>query len=176
MAGRTRKPGSAAGVVPAAAPANDLTASHGLGSLSGQRVVDIGRKTLDASERLIGAWDELEPIVRILIGKVKAFAERPEVETVLAAKLLSEIATVASRIGTAATSVMRASEGQIRLAVLIEGPRPEKRHPSEMTERQLVNVVLETAKRIMREQGGVCPVCGPAVITVSENGKGEECS
>jgi hypothetical protein len=71
---------------------------------------------------------------------------------------------------------MRASEGQIRLAVLIQGPRPERRHPTEMTEKQLVAVVLETAKRVKADHGGICPVCGPAatVITVAESANGKE--
>jgi len=166
VAGRIKKPGAASGVVPPYTPATDLTAQRGLGSLSGERVVDIGKRTLDASERLIGAWDELEPIVRTLIGKVKTYAESEGVEAGEATALLTAIATVASRIGTAATSVMRASEGQVRLAVLIEGPKPQRRAPHEMTEKQLVRTMVETLRLVAKDQG-TCPVCTTTHVVAS---------
>ena len=175
MAGRVSKRGAAAGVVPTFAPPEDLTAARGLTSLSGQRVVDVARKTLDASERLIGAWDELEPIVRTLIGKVRTYAETADLEAKEATGLLTAVSAVASRVGTAATSVMRASEGQVRLAVLIEGPKPQRKAPGELTEKQLVAVVLETARKLKQEQGA-CPVCTTTVAatTTTANG-GDPC-
>jgi hypothetical protein len=169
VAGRIKKPGAASGVVPTYTPATDLTAQRGLGSLSGERVVDIGKRTLDASERLIGAWDELEPIVRTLIAKARTYAERDEVEAAEATALLTSIASVASKIATAATSVMRASEGQVRLAVLIEGPKPQRRQPHEMTEKQLVTVMVETLRKVAKDQG-TCPVCTTTQVIVSSNG------
>jgi hypothetical protein len=175
MAGRMGKRGGASGVVPTTAPAIDLTAARGLTSLSGERVVDVARKTLDASERLIGAWDELEPIVRSLLVKVKAHADS-DLDPGEATALLRDIATVASRVGTAATAVMRASEGQVRLAVLIEGPKPQRRSATDMTEKQLVSVMVETLKKVATEQG-ICPVCtksGTATVVVSPNGKGTD--
>ena len=171
MAGRISKKGAASGVVPPVLPCHDLTEARGLTSLSGERVVDVARKTLDASERLIGAWDELEPIVRGLLGKVRTYAESDDVHTKDAAALLRDIATVASRVGTAATAVMRASEGQVRLAVLIEGPKPTRKTPGELTEKQLVAVVLETARKVKQEQG-ICPLCTTTTVvpTAAPNG------
>src|SRR5215475_7789832 len=177
MAGRISKKGAASGVVPPVLPCNDLTEARGLTSLSGERVVDVARKTLDASERLIGAWDELEPIVRGLLGKVRTYAESDDVHTKDAAALLRDIATVAALVGSAATGVMRASEGQVRLAVLIEGPKPTRKAPGELTEKQLVSVVLETARKVKQEQG-ICPLCTTTVAAptaaAATNG-GEPC-
>jgi hypothetical protein len=173
MAGRTRKQGSAAGLVPQHV-ATDLTAATGLTRLSGERVVDLARKTLDAGESMVGAWTETEPILRKLTAVVREQVETGDYEPKLALSLLRECATVAQRVSQAATSVLRASEGQVRLAVLLEGPRPRERHPAEMTEQQLAAVVLATARRIKDERGH-CPVCEPPAVDVTANGKEETC-
>jgi hypothetical protein len=172
MAGRTRKEGSAAGLVPPHV-ATDLTASTGLTRLSGERVVDLARKTLDAGESMVGAWSETEPILRKLTAVVRKQVDDEQFEPKLALSLLRECAAVAQRVSQAATSVLRASEGQVRLAVLLEGPRPRQTHPAEMTEKQLVAVVLATARRIKDEQGA-CPVCAPPTVDVSANGHAPE--
>lgn len=164
MAGRIRKPGAASGLVPTEPPAVDLTAERGLTHLSGQRVVDIGRRTMDAAERLIGTWEDAEPLIKLLLAKVKTFAENPDVQDVKAAALLRDAATVSQRVANAATAVLRASEGQVRLAVLLEGPRPQRAQPGQMTEKQLVGAVLETVRKIKAEQGA-CPVCTTTVTT-----------
>src|SRR5215469_1352481 len=172
MAGRTRKRGAAAGLVPQHV-ATDLTATHGLTRLSGERVVDLARKTLDAGEGMVGAWTELEPIVRKLTSLVRQRVDVGDFDGKEALMLLRECAGVAARVSQAATGVLRASEGQVRLAVLLEGPKPTRKEPGAMTERQLVGVVLAMARRLKEEQG-VCPVCAPPAIPVESNGKGPE--
>jgi hypothetical protein len=147
----------------------DLTAGKGLSALSGQRVVDLARTTLDAGEALVATWTDLEPIVKALIAKVRRHAEQPAVAEEKAVGLLRECANVSARLSQAATSVLRASEGQVRLAVLLEGPRPQRRAPGELTERQLVAVVLETARRVKVEQG-TCPLCTTTVAAATTNG------
>lgn len=166
MAGRARTPTPkpAAGASPGA---SDLTATSGLEALSGQRVVDIGRKTLEAADRLVGTWADLEPLAKLLITRLKAHVEQTPTDMVLATKLLTEVSRVSHAIAAAATNVMRAGDGQIRLAVLLEGPPQTRKQPSELTEKQLVGVVLETARRIKAEQG-TCPLCTTTVdVTAS---------
>jgi hypothetical protein len=170
MAGRIRKEGSAAGLVPQHV-ATDLTASSGLTRLSGERVVDLARKTLDAGESMVGTWSETEPILRKLTQVVRAQVERDAFEAKEALSLLRECAMVAQRVSQAATAVLRASEGQVRLAVLLDGGRPERARPGEMTEKQLVGVVLATARRIKDERGS-CPVCTATIEATATNGNG----
>jgi len=149
--------------------ATDLCAQTGLAQLSGQRVVELARKTMDTAETLVGTWADLEPIVKVLIGRVKEYAQRPEVEAVTATKLLRECATVSSQLSSAATGVLRASEGQVRVAVLLEGPTPQRVAPEQLTEKQLVAIVLETVKK-MKAESGSCPVCSVVVVAEATNG------
>src|SRR5262245_33258152 len=174
MAGRIRKEGSAAGLVPQRV-ATDLTATHGLSRLSGERVVDLARKTLDAGEAMVGAWTELEPIVRRLTGMVRERVDLGDFDGKEALSLLRECATVAQRVSQAATSILRSSEGQVRVAVLLEGPKPTRKEPAGMTEKQLVGVVLAMARRLKHEQG-TCPVCTETLEVPGDpatNGKGD---
>lgn len=146
-------------------PAHDLTATTGLSALSGERVVDIGVKTLDAAERLIATWDDTEPLLKRLIGKVKAFVESPDVDEHYAVKVLGEVAQASRAMANSAGMVLRAADGMTRLALLLSNPTQQKA-PSDLTEKQLVGVVLETAKRIKREQGH-CPLCTETVVTAT---------
>jgi hypothetical protein len=125
--------------------------------VNGQRIVDVARSTLDAAETLVTTWTSLEPVVKSLIPKVRAYAEREDVDARDATTLLKDVAGVTRAVASAATAVMRASEGQARLAVLIAGPKIERKGAGELTERQLVAVVIETARR-MKDEHGVCPL------------------
>jgi len=127
--------------------------------VNGQRIVDVAKSTLDASETLVGTWTTLEPIVKRLITKVAAYADGADVQAAAATTLLKDVAGVTRAVAQAATAVMRASEGQARLAVLIAGPQPKRLQKETMTERQLVAVVMETARTMRRETGGPCPLC-----------------
>src|SRR5262249_40300477 len=127
----------------------------------------------DAGEGMVGAWTELEPIVRKLTSLVRQRVDVGDFDGKEALMLLRECAGVAARVSQAATGVLRASEGQVRLAVLLEGPKPTRKEPGAMTEKQLVGVVLAMARRLKEEQGG-CPVCAPPAIPVESNGKGPE--
>src|SRR5262249_24123078 len=128
MAGRTRKRGAAAGLVPRHA-ARDLTATHGLTRLSGEWVVDLARKTLDAGEGMVGAWTELEPIVRTLTGLVRQRVDVGDFDGKEALSLLRECAGVAQRVSQAATGGLRASEAQVPFPLLLARPKPPPQAP-----------------------------------------------
>src|SRR5262249_11907533 len=109
MAGRTRKRGAAAGLVPQHV-ATDLTATHGLTRLSGERVVDLARKTLDAGEGMVGAWTELEPIGRKLTSLVRQRADVADFGGKEALMRVREGAADAARVTPAAARVLRARQ------------------------------------------------------------------
>jgi hypothetical protein len=143
--------------------ATDLTNLHGrLDGLTGRPMVEVARATLDAGSSLVAAWRDLEPVVRTLTKKVRRYAERPTVEDEKAARLLGQCARVVQQVGAAAQGILRATEGQARLALLLEGGRPQRVAPAQLTERQLVSVVMEVAKKV-KQEGGVCPVCTTTV-------------
>lgn len=148
-------------VTPARAPATDLTAARELTALSGMPVVDVARATLDAGRRLLASWDDLEPLVRTLTKKVRARVEGDELEPAEEARLLSLCASVVQRVGAASTAVLRASEGQARLGLVLQGG-VERPKPKQMTEQQLAAVVIETVKKIALERQ-TC-VCGFAAL------------
>lgn len=169
------RPRGAPGLVPSQAPATDLTAARGLAGLSGARIIDVGNATLDAGATLIKRWAELEPLVQTLTEKVKRHAEAEEVQGEDAARLLNLCASVSQKVGAAATNVLRASEGQARLALLLAGPKAEKPSPTKMSEKQLAAVVLEAAKQIAADTGS-CPVCTVTHEVKPVNGTAaEEC-
>jgi hypothetical protein len=146
------------GLVPREAPAADLTAAHGLEALDGARMVDVARRTLDASERMVGAWAELEPIVRTLIGLVRAHLDAEKSAIKDGAALLGQVASVTVKIATAAGAVLRASEGQTRLALLVAGPGATRTPVGERTEKQLLEAMVLIFRRTWTETG-VCPTC-----------------
>src|SRR5215813_6970706 len=133
----------------------DLTAARSLTAANGERVTQLQSATLDAGARLIETWTELEPIVKALIALVKAEVDRGEVEE--PGRLLSQCAVVVQKVGSAATGVLKASEGMAKLGIILSVGH-EKKAPSEMTQAELSKVVLATAKQIWTS-GQPCPVC-----------------
>jgi len=157
--------------VPQDAPATDLTAARGLEALSGERMVDVARRTLDASDRLLGTWDALEPIAKTLIGMVRAYVDQKQADIADGAKLLGQVANVSAKMATAATQVMRASEGQTRLALLVAGPSATRKPASEHTEKQLLDAMVLIFRRAWTETG-VCPTCQTHAPIVVATGNG----
>jgi hypothetical protein len=143
-----------------AQPAQDLTAASGLSALSGRPVVEVADATLAAGASLLREWQELEPIVRQLIRRVKEHCEHETIRGAEALKALSACATVVQKLGVAGTSVLRASEGMSKLALLLSAGTVRRVAPGEQSQKQLAGVVLEAAKRIV-EQTGHCPFCTP---------------
>jgi hypothetical protein len=143
-----------------AQPATDLTAASGLTALSGRPVVEVADATLKAGASLVRDWEALRPIVSSLIKKVQAEVDRDDFKAGEAAKLLSTCATVTQKLGAAGTSVLRASEGMSKLALLLDAGRVRRASPTQMTEKQLAAVVLETATKIVKRTGK-CPICTP---------------
>jgi hypothetical protein len=147
-----------------AQPAQDLTAASGLTALSGRPVVEVADATLKAGASLVRDWEELRPIVSSLIKKVRREVDADDFKPGEAAKLLSTCATVTQKVGAAATSVLRASEGMSKLALLLDAGRVTRTRPTQMTEKQLAAVVLETATKIVKRTGR-CPICTPVAAT-----------
>jgi hypothetical protein len=152
------RPKGAPALIPGRASATDLTAVSGLSGLTGQRLVDVGRATLDAGESYVQSWRDLEPLVRTLTEKVKTHVDSVDVQGEEAAKLLSLCASVLQKVGAAGQGMLRSTEGLTRLAMLLEGPKVERPHPQKMTEGQLASIVLTVAKKIAKETGA-CPIC-----------------
>jgi hypothetical protein len=142
--------------------ATDLTQSVGLSGLNGRPVVDVARATLDAGASLVQAWRDLEPIARKLTTKMSAYVEEDDFDGVEGVKLLSLCASVTQKMGQAATMMLRASEGQSRLALLMEGG-VKRTEPKQMTEKQLTGVVIGVARRLQKETG-VCPICSEQTV------------
>ena len=143
-----------------AQPATDLTAASGLTALSGKPVAEVADATLKAGASLVRDWDELRPIVQQLIRRVRTHCEHTSIQGPEALKALSTCATVVQKVGAAATSVLRASEGMSKLALLLDAGRVRRAAPNQLTEKQLAAVVLEAAKKIV-EKTGRCPICMP---------------
>lgn len=140
--------------------ATDLTATTGLTSLSGKPVVEVADATLKAASSMLREWQELEPIVKQLIRRVREHCEHGKITGPESLKALGSCATVVQKLGAAGTSVLRASEGMAKLALLLDAGRVQRQRPHEMTEKQLAAVVLETAKKIV-DRTGRCPLCTP---------------
>jgi hypothetical protein len=138
--------------------ATSLADTTGLSQLSGQPVVAVSQATLKAASSLIATWEELEPIVKALIGKVKAYAGDPAVDREDAAKLLSSVASVVQKVAMASTGVLRASEGMSKLALLLDVGRVQRVAPGKQTEKQLIGTVIEAVKRLVIP-GKQCPAC-----------------
>lgn len=135
--------------------------------LNGQRVVDVAETTLAAGKSMVAHWEGLEPIVGELTKRVRKYVEASgaDMQPQEASKLLVTAASVVDKLAKAAQQMIRASEGQSRLAVLLSGGVPKRADPAAMSEKQLVGVVLEVAKRLKKESG-TCPVCTGAAIEV----------
>lgn len=153
-----------------AQPAQDLTAQTGLSALSGKPVVEVADATMAAARRLLGEWEELEPIVKQLIRRVKVHCEHDTIRGAEALKALSACATVTQKLAVAGTSVLRASEGMSKLALLLSAGRAQRAAPSQLTEKQLAALMIEAAK-VHVEKTGKCPICTPiaAGATVTDD-------
>jgi len=150
--------------------ATDLTA-HGYHAVNGEPVVAIMEATRDAGAAMVDTWRHLEPIVKALTAEVQRVVadRRHKFSVEEATTLLTKCASVVRNVGGAAQGMLKVSEGQARLAVLLSVGKPERKAPGQMTQAQLVGVVLETAKRL-HESGKPCPTCGtvPAVEVTHE--------
>ena len=133
-------------------------------SINGQSVVAVAESTLAAGASMVDAWHQLEPLVRTLTKRVGASLKSHKRTPAEDAKLLSLCATVIHRVGGAAQGVLRATEGQAKLAVLLQAGQAPRKAASQLTEKQLAGVVLEAAKRIV-EKTGRCPVCMPIAVS-----------
>jgi hypothetical protein len=147
-----------------AQPAQDLTAASGLTALSGRPVVEVADATLKAGQSLIAEWTEFRPMVRALTKKVAREIERDDFQPGEAARLLSAIATVTQKIGAAATSVLRASEGMSKLALLLDAGRTRRLDPKDQSQKQLAVTFLELGSQIVKKTGR-CPLCQPVEAT-----------
>src|SRR5262249_28283007 len=141
--------------------ATDLT-TVSYRSINGESVVQVAESTLSAGASMIDAWRQLEPLVRTLTKKVGASLKSQKRTPAEDAKLLALCATVIHRVGSAAQGVLRATEGQAKLAVLLQAGQAPRRAASQLTEKQLAGIVLEAAKKIV-ERTGRCPVCMPII-------------
>ena len=149
-----------------AQPAQDLTAASGLTALSGKPVQEVAAATLKAGKSLLAEWEQLEPIVKQLIRRVKEHCEHEKIRGPEALKALASCATVVQKLGAAGTSVLRASEGMSKLALLLDAGTVRRSRPSEMTEKQLLDTLIAFGKRLHKE-GKPCLWCGakPAIET-----------
>ena len=136
--------------------------------MNGRRVVDVARETLDAAEALTRPWRKLAPIIEQLTERVQAQVTADEFEGYEAAKLLNLCASVVQKVGQASGGMLRASDGLHKLALLLSGGI-ERPSPKTLTEKQMAQLVIETVKRLAKEQGR-CPVCEVKTVTTVTNG------
>src|SRR5215471_5230245 len=126
----------------------DLTA-HGYKSVNGQGVLAVIESTLAAGASMVQTWRALEPIVKALTEEVQhRVADRRNKFTAdEAAGLLTKCASVVRNVGASAQGMLKASEGQARLLVVLQTGDVKPKSPKEMTEKQLIGVVVETLKK-----------------------------
>jgi hypothetical protein len=152
-------------VSPAASP---LTA------YSGRRLIDAADATLTMADEMLAHWRGLEPIVRELVRVVRAQVEAPPPKaptTAAQLDLLQRAAMVVDRLSRAGATMFKVSEGQARLMAFLSGGIARRPDPGRLSERQLVGVVLEVARRVATERGA-CPLCGPPSAGTPGNGGG----
>src|SRR5262245_47991104 len=100
--------------------ARDLMADPaGLSALNDQPLVEVAKATLETARSILRSWDDLEPIVRALVSKVRAHVDSKDVKPADAARLLSTTARVVQQLAAASQGVMRAADGEHRLALLL---------------------------------------------------------
>lgn len=129
--------------------------------LNGQKVTDVAEATLLAGAQLVAYWNNLEPVVKNLLAIVQqhtAAATTATLNPQQATNLLATVANVVDKMAKAGGAVLKASEGQARLHVLLRGGPPQRPDAKRLSERQLAAVVIEAAKRIQKETGR-CPIC-----------------
>lgn len=139
----------------------DLTRGDGFRAVNGQPIVEIAQTTLRSGASLVAVWDELEPIVRSLIGRVRTFVDSDApLKPVETTKLLSQCAGVVQKLSHTGQGILRASEGLSKLALLMDAGKVKRAHPSELTQKQLAGVLVETLKKLGDD--GPCPLCHTA--------------
>jgi hypothetical protein len=137
--------------------ATDLT-QVSFRSVNGAPITEIAESTLKAGGSMVDTWTRLEPLVQQLISRLSdTVDDAAHLDTNEAATLLGLCATVVQKVGNAAQGVLKASEGLSKLSVLLAAGRGTRKPPSEMSQRQLAAVLVETLKKLGTE--GPCPVC-----------------
>lgn len=130
-------------------------------NLNARPVDEVAAATLKTGAAIIAYWDELEPIAKELIGLVKERVQNKALTAQLTpsqvTSLLATMANVVDKMAKAGQAVLKSSEGQARLHLLLTGGVP-KRDAKAMSEKQLAAVVIAAARRF-RDESGVCPVC-----------------
>lgn len=137
----------------------DLTRGQGFRAINGQPVVRVAEETLKAGSQLVATWTSLEPIVTQLISQVREKVHLDDYTAPEALKLLQACGNVVQKLGSTGASLLRAAEGQSKLALLLEAGTVARPAPKAMSEKQMAVLVIETVKRIATETGGPCPIC-----------------
>ena len=137
---------------------SEVNNGHNYAGINGKPMLEVAEATLKMASEQIGHWNELEPVVRSLISKVKGCVDSPDYKDDEAADLLVKCANSLKTLQNVATSFVKVSDGMTRLAFMVEGPRLEKQRPSSMTEKQMASIVVETVKK-MAKDAKICPVC-----------------
>lgn len=131
----------------------------------GERLVEAIESTLAAGERCIADFNQLDPIVQQLVTRLRDEIARTNstLDAVAAARHLTNATTCVDRLAKAAQAFLRTTDALGRLAVLLQGGVAKKPDPKTLTEKQMVGVIIETAKRIKADTG-TCPVCDSKVV------------
>lgn len=139
----------------------DLVRAEGFRAINGQHISDIAATTLKSGASMVAVWDDLEPICKQLVARVRRHVDSDEgkaLSPTATTKLLMACASVVAKVGAASQGMLRASEGLQKLALLLDVGRVKRSHPKDLTEKQLAATLVETLKKIAHE-GPVCPVC-----------------
>ena len=144
---------------------SDLTKvgnGYNLSGLNGTPMIEVAKKTLEAGKRQVNEWETLEPIAQTLISRLKTAVDQSEYSASEAADLLGKCSKAMLTLQQTSRSLLQATEGLTRLALLVEGPRIERSDPKKMTEKQQIALVVGTVKKIAQDTG-ICPVCTKTV-------------
>jgi hypothetical protein len=141
-------------------------------ALDRQKVVDVAESTCAAGESILRRWSELEGVVGSLIAKVKDYVDRgarqPDgsyvaVEGRESTMLLATVANVVDKLTKAAQAMFRVSDAQARLYILLSGGVEKRRSAETMSEKQLMEVLVEGMK-VIKAKTGKCPLCDSAPV------------
>lgn len=138
----------------------DLVRAEGFRAVNGQKYSDVARTTLESGASMVAVWDDLEPICKQLVTRVRTHVDSDEgqqLSPTATTKLLMACASVVAKVGTASQGMLRASEGLQKLALLMDLGTVKRKHPSELTQKQLAGLLVETLKKLGED--GPCPVC-----------------
>ena len=125
-------------------------------------MVEVAKLTLETGMRQVKAWEDMEPVATMLIARLKEAVDTPEYDANEAADLLTKCSKAMLTLQQTSRSLLQATEGLTRLAVLVEGPKIERSDPKRMTEKQMASIVVETVKKMAKDTG-ICPVCTKTV-------------